>query len=255
MKIFYIMKKELRGYLLSPVAYVLITVFLVVMGFLFYNIVSFYSLQSTFIFSQQGVAPEFDLTEVIFRPTFINMSVVFLLVMPILTMRFFAEEKRSRTIELLMTSPISITEIILGKYLASVLILCLMLLLTIYMPVIISLYGTVNWGQIASGYIGLFLVGMIFLSIGILASSMTENQIIAAILSFGMLLILWIIRMASQIAGSTTTGDILSFLSITEHMDNLIKGLIDTRDVIYYLTVSIFGLFLTHRVIESQRWR
>lgn len=255
MKIFYIAKKELKGYLFSPIAYVLIAVFLAVIGFLFYNIVSFYSIQSTFIFSQQGVAPELDLTEAIFRPTFINMSVVFLLIMPILTMRFFAEEKRSRTIELLMTSPLSILEIILGKFFASVLIFAFMLLLTIYMPIIISLYGSVNWGQIVSGYIGLFLIGTIFLSIGMLASSVTENQIIAAILSFGILLILWLVRMASQIAGSTTVGDLLSFLSITEHLDNLIKGLIDTKDIIYYLTVSILGLFLTHRVIESQRWR
>lgn len=255
MKIFCIMRKELRGYLFSPIAYVIIAVFLAVMGFIFYNIVSFYSIQSTFIFSQQGVAPELDLTEVIFRPTFINMSVVFLLIMPILTMRFFAEEKRSRTIELLMTSPISILEIILGKFFASVLIFSLMLLLTIYMPIIISSYGSVNWGEVASGYIGLLLIGMIFLSIGMLASSVTENQIIAAILSFGILIILWLIRMASHIAGSTTPGNILSFLSITDHLDNLIKGLIDTRDIIYYLTVIIFGLFLTHRVIESQRWR
>jgi len=247
--------KEVRSYFKSPVAYVLIGVFLIINGYLFSNIVSFASRQSVQMLRFQGAAPQINLNELVFRPTFHNMSVVLLLIIPILTMRLFSEEKKSRTNELLMTSPISISEIVLGKYLGVLMIYLMMLGLTLYMPILLAIYGQLNWGVMFSGYLGLVLLGAVFLSIGLFASSVTENQIIAALVSFGLLLMIWLLGWAAAAVEGTGMGQVFSYLSILDHFNGLLRGLVEIKTIVYYLSLVAFSLFLTHRVVESQRWK
>ncbi len=247
--------KEFRAYFNSPIAYVLIGVFLVVNGYLFFSIVTYASRQSMQMLQFQGAAPQINLNELVFRPSFHNMSVVLLLIVPILSMRLFSEEKKSRTMELLMTSPLSITEIILGKYLAAWGTFLIMVGLTFYMPLLLSIYGQVNWPGVLSGYLGIALLGAVLLSLGLFASSLTENQMIAALLSFGLLLIFWLLGWAAMAAEGTNIGHVLSYLSILDHFDKMVKGLITTKTLVYYLSFVVLNLFLTHRVLESQRWK
>jgi ABC-2 type transport system permease protein len=247
--------KEIRAYFYSPIAYVLIAVFLIISGYMFSSIVSFASRQSVQLLRFQGAAPQINLNELVFRPTFHNMSVVLLLIVPILTMRLFSEEKKTRTTELLLTSPLTISEIVLGKYLGAFVIYLAMVGLTLYMPLLLSIYGQVNWGAVFSGYLGLVLLGAVFLAIGLFASSVTENQVIAALISFGLLLLVWLLGWAAATVEGTGLGEVLSYLSILDHFDGLLRGLVETRTIVYYLSFVAFGLFLTHRVVESQRWK
>ena len=247
--------KEIRSYFNSPIAYVLIAVFLIINGYLFFSIVSFASRQSVQLLRFQGAAPQINLNELVFRPTFHNMSVVLLLIMPILTMRLFSEEKKTKTVELLLTSPLTISEIVLGKYLGALIIYLAMLGLTFYMPLLLSIYSQLNWGTLFSGYLGLVLLGSVFLSIGLFASSLTENQIIAALASFGLLLLIWLLGWAAAAVEGTGMGEVLSYLSVLDHFDGLLRGLVETRTVVYYLSLVSLRLFLTHRVVESQRWK
>lgn len=249
-----ITQKELRAYFASPVAYVVAAVFLLVSGFLYYSIVTIVARQTLQFLQFQGMTPQLSINEMILRPTYRNMTVILVLITPILTMRLFAEERKSRTIELLMTSPISITTIVVGKYVASLIIYLLMLTLTVYMPILMALFGSVEWGPILSGYLGLFLIGSVFIAVGLFASTITENQIIAASVSFGLLLVFWLLGWAAMAAGSTGLGQILAYLSFFDHLDNFMKGIVDASDVTYFLSLIAFGLFLAHRVVESQRW-
>jgi len=247
--------KEIRAYFNSPIAYVLMAVFLIINGYLFFSIVSFASRQSVQLLRFQGMAPQININELVLRPTFHNMSVVLLLIIPILTMRLISEEKKTRTAELLLTSPLRIIEIVLGKYLGALVVYLAMLGLTVYMPLLLSLYGELNWGVVFSGYLGLVLLGAVLLAIGLFGSSLTENQVIAALISFGLLLLIWLLGWAAAVVEGTTVGQILSYLSVLDHFDDLMKGLVETKTIVYYLSLVTLGLFLTHRVVESQRWK
>jgi ABC-2 type transport system permease protein len=171
-----------------------------------------------------------------------------------LTMRLFAEEKKTGTEELLYTSPVSVAQIILCKFLASLLVLAAMLGLTAILSVFTFLYGNPEVAPILNGYLGLFLMGASFIAIGIFFSSLTENQIVAAILTFGALLLFWIINWASSSA-SGIWKDVFNYLSFFQHFDNMTQGILDTTDLVYYLSFAGFGIFLTHSVIQSRRWR
>ena len=247
--------KEIRSYFYSPIAYVLMAVFLIIQGYMFSSIVTFASRQSVQLLRFQGTAPRINLNELVFRPTFHNVSVVLLLIVPILTMRLFSEEKKTKTAELLLTSPLTISEIVLGKYIGALVVYLAMVGLTLYMPLLLSIYGQVNWGTVFSGYLGLILLGAVFLAIGLFASSVTENQVIAALVSFGLLLMVWLMGWAASVVEGTGLGEILSYLSILDHFDGLLRGLVETRTIVYYLSLVTFGLFLTHRVVEPQRWK
>jgi ABC-2 type transport system permease protein len=249
------MGKDLRVYFTSPMAYVVIAIFLLINGYLFYNIVLFTINQSMTLVRLQGAMPQINVNELIFRPVFHNMAVIMILTLPMLTMRLLAEEKKTKTAELLMTSPISIAGILLGKYLAAFLVFVLMLALTGFMPVLLDFFGDLRWESILTGYLGLLLLGGVFLSFGLLASSLTENQIIAGFVGFGLILLLWLLGWAAQGASDSPLGQVFSYLSVGEHFENFAKGLIDTADLIYLLSLIAAGLFLTHRVVESQRWK
>ncbi len=250
-----IAQKELRGYFYSPVAYVVLFIFLIVMGTLFSNIIAAVNQYSMQMMRFQGGMTQFNPAEVIFRQTFSNMIIILLLVMPLLTMRLFTEEKKMKTTELLYTSPISVFEIIFGKFVGVFLLYLLMLAFTFYMPLLVTQVTPIGWKMVLTGYLGLLLCGSVFLAMGIFASSLTENQIIAAVMSFGILLSLWIIGFMGQILAGTIAGNILSYLSLITHFDNFNKGLIDTGDIAYAIGMIALGLFMTHRVVDSQKWK
>ena len=250
-----IMGKELRVLFTSPMAYVVTAVFILITGYLYYNIVLFASTQSMQIMRVQGALPQINLNDLIFRPTFHNMAVILMLTLPLITMRLLAEEKKIKTIELLMTSPVPIFAIVMGKYLAAMAVFTLMLGLTVYMPLLMWYYGSIQWLPILTGYLGIWLLGGVFIAVGLLASSLTENQIIASFIGFGAVLILWLIGWLSQGMADSPLGPFLTFLSIGEHTENFIKGMIDTGDLVYQASLILLGLFITHRVLESQRWK
>jgi len=247
-------RKELRSYFTSPIAYVVMTVFLVLVGFFFYSLVYWFNVQSAQMAQNQYYASQININQMLFSPLFHNISIILLLMLPILTMRLFAEEKRIGTEELLYTSPISVGEIILGKFVASLLVLLAMLALTGLLSIFTFVYGNPELAPVLDGYLGLFLLGAAFLAIGLFFSSLTENQIVAAVLTFGALLLFWILNWASN-AATGFWKDVLNYVSFFQHFDNLTQGILDTTDVVYYVSFAFLGLFLTHTVIQSRRWR
>jgi ABC-2 type transport system permease protein len=249
-----IAKKELRTYFTSPIAYVVITVFLVLVGFFFYSLLWWFNSQALQMSQNQYYASQININQMVYQPLFNNISIILLLMIPLLTMRLFAEEKKIGTEELLYTSPVSVWQIILGKFTASLLVLLAMLGLTALLSIFTFLFGNPEVAPILNGYLGLFLMGASFIAIGIFFSSLTENQIVAAILTFGALLLFWIINWASSSAAGVWK-DVFNYLSFFQHFDNMTQGILDTTDLVYYLSFSAFGLFLTHSVIQSRRWR
>jgi ABC-2 type transport system permease protein len=254
MKALAVLKKELRLYFNSTIAYAVFAIFALVAGWFFYNVFAFYTIMSMQAAMNPMMGRDLSVTEGVLRPLFQNISVILLLMMPILTMRLFAEEKKSGTIELLLTYPVRDGEVLLGKYLAALAVFVGMLALTLVYPVLMAWTTSLEWGPLASGYLGLLLQGAAFIAIGILISSLTENQIVAAVSTFGILLFFWVISWAADSAGGVL-GRVISHLSITEHFDSFARGVIDTKDVIYYLDLAILSLFLTLRSLESKRWR
>ncbi|RMF83725.1 MAG: ABC transporter permease [Nitrospinota bacterium] len=249
-----IFKRECKAYFNSPIAYAVFAIFLVISGYFFYSNVIFFSLMSFQMMQNPYLAEQLDMTEGVIRPLFGNVSVVLLLLTPLLTMRLIAEEKKTGTIELLLTYPLKDIEVVLGKFLACFFVFLVMLALTFPCPLLLALFGEPEIGPLLSGYLGLLLIGAAFIALGLFVSSLTENQIIAAAVSFGLLLLFWVIGWSSRFAGGEL-GLLLSRLSILEHFDNFAKGVIDTTDVAYYLVFTLFWIFLTLRSLESVRWR
>ena len=250
-----LVRKELRLYCVSPIVYVVGMVFLGISDYLFYAQAVYYSSISTQMMRFQGNLPQVNIHQALFRPPFLNMGVILLFIVPILTMRLFSEEKKGKTLDLLLTSPLHLTEIILGKFLAAWLIYLSFLAISLHLPMIMSLFTDVDWRPLIASYLGLALVGGLFVAMGLFASSMTENQVVSAVLGFGMLIGLWLTGATSQEGGASVPGQILGYFSLIDHMDNFMKGLIDTSDLAYFVSLTLFGLFMTHRVLESHRWR
>jgi ABC-2 type transport system permease protein len=249
-----ICKKEIKTYFASSIAYVVITVFLVLIGFFFYSLIWWFNSQSLQMAQNQYYYQQLNINQMVYSPLFHNMSIILLLMVPLLTMRLFSEEKKRQTDELLFTSPISVNQIILGKYFASLFVLLVMLFLTGILSLFVFAYGNPELAPILSGYLGLFLVGAAFIAVGIFFSSLTENQIVSAILTFGALLLFWILNWASYSAGGMWKS-VLNYLSFFQHFDDMTRGILDTTDLVYYLSFIFLGLFLTHAVIQSRRWR
>ena len=195
-----------------------------------------------------------NVNEMVIRPLFMNVSVVCLFLVPMITMRLFAEEKKTGTIELLMTSPLTDLQIILGKFLAALLLYAVLLAITFLYFMLLFHYGNPDWKPLLSGYLGLFLLGGCFMSLGILLSTLTKNQLVAGMLTFGLFLMLWVIDWISDYSMGPA-GQVASYLALTTHLENFAKGVLDLRDTVYYLSVIGLGLFLTARSLESVRWR
>ncbi|HEY7365037.1 MAG TPA: ABC transporter permease subunit [Methylomirabilota bacterium] len=254
MKVWPIFKKEMRLYFTSPIAWVILTIFTLITGYFFYSIFAYYTLASMQSMMNPMMAREMNVTDNVLRPLFSNISVILLLLMPLLTMRLFAEERRSGTIELLLTYPVRDGAVLLGKYLAALAMYGVMLAVTLVYPGLVLYFARVEWGVLATGYLGLLLMGATFLAVGLFASSLTENQIVASIITFGVLLIFWVIGWSSDYAGGMW-GRILSHISLLEHFDSFAKGVLDTKDILYYLNFTIVALFLTLRSLEARRWK
>ena len=249
-----VFKKEMRLYFGSPVAYAFLALFLIISGWMFSQIFLIYSELSMRAFMQPMGPQSLNPTENVMRPLFSNMSVVLLFFIPMLTMRLFAEEKRAGTIELLLTYPVRDGEVLLGKFLAAGAVYLVLLVLTLTSPALMAAFGRIEWGAVLTGYVGLILLGATFLAVGVFVSSLTENQIVAGSATFGVLLAFWLIGWGADAAGGRLRT-LLQYLSIIEHMDGFGKGVIDTKDVVYYLTVTAFALFLTLRALDAKRWK
>ncbi len=244
--------KEFRGYFGSPIAWVMMGLFAVVFGW-FFNVYLRVFMEDA-MRSQFGAPPPMNVNERLIRPLLGNASVLVLFLLPMITMRTYAEEKRSGTIELLLTSPITDLEIILGKFFGAVgLFAGLLLVSALYVAVLFGL-GKPEWLPITSGYLGLLLLGSCFLSLGLFISSTTKNQMVAGAATFVVALMFWIVNWFADSAGPTI-GPILNYLSITQHFDDFSKGVIDTKHVVFYLSFIVFGLFLTMKSVDSERWR
>ena len=260
-----IWKREVRYYFSQPAAYIMIAVFLVIANLAFLFIFNYYTLQSSEMGRMTSQLP-YDFTpNWIIKAVFDFLGTVILIMLPFITMRLMAEEKRNRTDELMYTSPISVTEIVSGKFLAALSLLFAMLLLTIYLPLLVAKYGELKWAQVFSGYAGLFLMGAGFISIGLFISSLTESQVVAGLVTFGLLLALWLVSGMGEIIGrvlDVLTPSLgagveggLKYMSLNDHLSPFLDGFVDTRDFLFYASVIVLGLFLTHRVIDSSRWR
>ncbi|MDD5772611.1 MAG: ABC transporter permease [bacterium] len=235
-KIYPIYQKEMKAFFVSPVAYIVGCIFLITAGY-FFSVVLFYTKEANL------------------RGLFENLKFILLIVAPILTMRLLSEEKKLGTDELLFTSPLTNYDIILGKYFATITLYLIMLILTIEFPIILKMYSKPDMGPIYSSYLGFFLFGSSFIAVGLFASSLTENQIVAAIISFGLLLILWLISWATTFVPVEWAKNILTSLSLTEHLNSFEKGIIDLGDIFYYLSFSFVFVFLANQVTEAKRWK
>lgn len=248
--------KELRSYFVSPIAYVVLTGFLLLGGWFFFNLLSRFNFLLSIYSAMRNPEAQMrlNLNEFVITPLLHNLSVVLVILIPMITMRTFAEEKRAGTYELLMTSPLSVTEIVAGKFLGVLGFLLVMIGLTGIYPLILLAYGNPEMGVIAAGYLGLLLLAIAFATVGLLTSSFTDNQIIAAVSCLVVLLLFYVIAWPAETAGATL-GAVLKYLSLTEHFGEMVKGVIDTKDLTYFVSVILLAVFLTHRSIESMRWR
>ena len=245
--------KELKSYFASPIAYIVIGFFVLLFGFFYYTLLMIFNQQSMQMAGFQG-APVQNVNDQMIRPLFLNASVIVLFVLPMITMRTYSEEKRSGTIELLLTSPLTDFQIIMGKFLGAMALYGAMLAVTFIHMGILYAFGSPEWIPIATGYLGMLLMGGCFISAGLLISSLTKNQIVAGMIAFAVFLLLWVINWIGSFTGPTTKA-VLDYLSITNHLDDFTRGILDTKHLIYYLSFIAFGLFLTARSVDTERWR
>jgi ABC-2 type transport system permease protein len=230
-----ITKRELRTYFNSPVAYIVVTVFMLLAGYLFFN--------NVFIEKQAEMRGYFGLAPMLFS-----------FIIPAMTMRLVAEEKGSGTLELLITMPVRDWEVVVGKFLAALGLLAVLLLLTLSYAVSLSSIGPLDKGPAYGGYFGLLLMGGAYVAIGVMASSLTKNQIVAFILAFAISFGLYLFGKIVQVV-PPSLQPIIAFLSIDNHFESISRGVIDTRDVVYYLSVMVVSLVIATVALESRKWK
>jgi ABC-2 type transport system permease protein len=253
-----IVEKEWRHYFGSPIAYVALMVWTLLFGIFFYFAFSLFLRQSMMAAQQMefGGGPKMSLNEWLIRPVLHNMAVVALFIAPMLTMRLFAEEKRQGTIELLATAPLTDLQIVLGKFLAAVGLYGLMIVAGLANLALIWHYASTppEWKPVLTGALALLLFGACFLALGVFVSTLTRNQIVAGILSFCLFLGIWTLGWADDPSAGPVMKAI-AYLGVTTHMEDMVKGVVDLKDVVFYLSFIAFGLFLAHQSVQSQRWR
>ena len=251
--IWIICQKELRSYFVSPIAYILFIIYAAVFGFFFWSFVELFISYSAEA-QMRGEMFPMNVNDQIVRQLFGNINVINLLLIPLISMRLFAEEKRNGTIELLATSPIRDEEIILGKWLASVILYLAILLFAGLNFLFLFKYGNPDWKPMAIACLGVLLQAAALLAIGIFISTLTKNQIIAGAVTFAVCLLIFVLGWVSSFQYSTWAR-VMTYISTTTHMESFLKGVIDSKDVIYYVSAIFLGLFLTARSLESLRWR
>lgn len=248
-----ICRKELGSYFASPVAYILLTMFGLIVGFFFWNALEYFAIE-TMEMQMRGQMFPMNVNEQIIRPLLSNVSVIGLFFIPMITMRLFAEEKRNGTIELLATSPVRDLEIITGKWLAALILYSCLLLFTAVNFAFLFRYGNPDWKPLLVGYLGLLLQAGALLAIGTFISTLTKNQIIAGAVTFGVCLLLWVLGWVSGYENALW-AQVMSYMSVITHFESFGRGVIASKDAIFYLTVIFLGLFFTARSLESLRWR
>ena len=251
-----LVRKEWQHYFASPIAYVLLFAWSILGGIFFSAYFWAYLERSVATAQQAEFGMKMSLNDLLFAPVLNNMAVVALFITPMLTMRLFAEEKRQGTIELLATAPLTDLQIVLGKFLAAVGLYALMIVTGLVNLLPLWRYATSppEWKPVLTGALALLLIGSCFIALGLFVSTLTRNQIVAGILTFCLLLGVWTLGWADE----PTAGPVmkvLGYLAVTTHMEDMVKGVLDLKDVIFYLSFIAFGLFLAQQSVESQRWR
>ncbi len=250
-----IAKKDLRLYFSSLIAYIVIAVFLLISGYFFASMVNYFALLSMQATNMPMYDGNLNLTEIVIPPLLMNISTVMIFMLPIISMRSFSEEKRDGTLELIFTYPLTDFQIVIGKFLALSVLFMAMLLPVSFYPFIIKLVGgVIEFKTYYVGMLGLVLMGISFLSLGILVSSLTKNQIVAVSVSFSSLLLFFMVGWTSDMV-SEKTARFFREISIIDHFGNFARGLIDTQDILFYLLFTFYFLFFTLRVVESRNWR
>jgi ABC-2 type transport system permease protein len=250
-----IARKELKSYFASPIAYIVIGLWALMYGYFFVALMNFFVRQSMQMnqFGMQG-PQAMNVNQQLIRPLLQNVLILILFLMPMVTMRAYAEEKRSGTIELLLTSPLTDFQIIVGKFLGAMALYGCMLAVTLIHIGLLFVYGHPEWKPIVTAYIGLLLMGGCFIAVGLFISSLTRNQIVAGMVTFAVFLMLWIITWIGSFSGPTV-DKLTQYLSIVDHFDDFGKGVLDTTHLIYYVSFITFGLFLTAKAVDMERWR
>ena len=250
-----IWQREMKSYFVSPIAYVVLTVFLFLFGLFFFGNLTEVVQYTTMMQAQfgQGGQP-FDVPAYVTQQLMRTTSVILLFLIPMLTMGLFSEEKKRGTIELLLTTPVGNLQALMGKYLASLTFLAILLAAGAVTLSPLFIYGQPDWKPILAAFLGMLLYGAALLALGLFVSTLTESQIVAVVITFGLGLLLWLVSVfASSATGATR--DVINYLSVISHLDDFIKGVIDTSHIIYYVTFAFVGLFLAYRSLESMRWK
>jgi gliding motility-associated transport system permease protein len=248
-----ICQKELKSYFASPIAYLLMAFFGLIFGFGLYTATRDV-MRFSFQMQMQGQSMPMNLNQQIISPLLGFASTISLFLVPMISMRLFAEEKRSGTIELLLTSPVTDWQIILGKWLGALLLYVCILLMSMINLALLFAWGKPDIRPVLVAYLGLLLQGGCLLGIGAFISALTRNQIVAGGVTFFVCLMLWLLNWFTSF-DSGPVASVVNYLSIVTHFDNFSKGLIESKDVIFYLSMIFFGLFITSRAMESLRWR
>lgn len=246
-------RKELHSYFVSPIAYILLVMFALIFGFFFWNALGFFVVEGMEM-QMRGQSMPMSINGQIIRPLLSNVSVIGLFFIPMITMRLFAEEKRSGTIELLATSPIRDTEVVIGKWFAALILYACLLVFTALNFGFLFGFGNPDWQPLGVGYLGLLLQAGALLAVGTFISSLTKNQIVAGAATFGICLLLWVIDWVGGY-NSAAWAQTLSYFSVVEHFGSFAKGVLALKDAIFYLSLMFLGLFLTVRSLEALRWR
>ena len=253
---YFIASRELRSIFTSPMGYIVLTLFLLLNGWIFFGMLNRFNTISLLTMQMQNpqMMEQMNLHQQVMAPILQNMTVILLLTVPLITMRLFAEERKLRTDELLFTSPVGVGEIVMGKFLAAFVFLAVMIGLTLVYPAILFQYGNPEFGPMVSGYLGLVFLATCFTAVGLFTSSLTENQIVAAVSCFVVLLMFYLININSM-SMSGTSRDVLDYLSLIGHFEPFVKGVIDSKGLVYYASFITAGLFLTGVSLESRKWR
>lgn len=244
---FAIAMRELRSLFLSPLAWVVLGVLQIIVALLFLLMVDQFVGVQTRLLGMQN-AP--GLTEVVVAPLFSNAGVILLLIAPLVTMRLISEERRNRTLTLLLTAPVTMTQIVLGKYLAALLFFFVILALIALMPLSLLAGGTLDWGLFGAGLLGMALLLSVFAAVGVFMSSLSQSPTIAAVATFGTLLLLWVLDWSNEASAGKA---VLSYLSLTSHYQAFLKGVFDSADAAYYVLLTIAFLVLTVRRLDADR--
>jgi ABC-2 type transport system permease protein len=240
------LSRELRAYYFSPLGWAVLTLVLLINGGVFWFLVSFLADPRT---PASATPLEYFFGQTIF------FWLVLLFVAPVLTMRLLAEERKSGTIEVLMTAPISETQVVLGKYLAALAFYTALWLPSLLYAAIIAAYAEVDWGPVAAGYLGILGIGALFLGVGVFASSLTRNQIVAALATFAMLMVFFTFGLMESLFEAQPLKEAFGYMNLWQHMEDFSRGIVDTRRLVFYASVTGLFLFLSSRSLEARKWR